>query len=135
MSGGDLAEGQFESIARDRSLREPAQQRTILLGDIGATLLELGLGEAKLRGRQRQIEVIFIALGQRVDHLDAIELECGIETCTLHGICEALAVALNKGIHLVVRRIKPLDLLPNIPGKVRPFRTSSRTSSLALRMP
>jgi len=68
----------------------------------------------RARRRERQIDVVLVALRQGGDHLNAVELEGRLEAGALHGVGEAAGVARDGGVHLVGRRMERIDLLAGL---------------------
>ncbi len=66
---------------------------------------------------QGQIEIIFVALEQRVDHLHAVQLQGRVQAGTSHGVTETLAVGLDDGVHFIAWRIQSLHRLADVPRK------------------
>ena len=115
---GDVREGGFELVARNGVLLlEPAQHRLHAAVGVLGRFGELLVGQAELGRRDRQIEIVFVLLIERVDHFDAVELQGGIEPGAPHGVGKPVGVARDDGVHFLVRRVNGRDLVAHAFGK------------------
>jgi hypothetical protein len=112
-----FAENRLELVARDKPLFEPAKERPEFLVCIGRGLGKAFPGQPEFSCCQSRIHITLVAIGERIHHLDTVELQCRFEPGTSHRGGKAFAVFVDKPVHDLGRGIKPFDRVPHFLGE------------------